>query len=110
MDWKNAFETIVTNLTPTGQAEEVMAKAINLRAEKLEVREGVGKEAEQAKQSKAQQAKQKKDKIFSLDCESDGLSGVVFAIGVVVLSPTGEILDQFSGRVSSVPITNAWVH
>ena len=47
--------------------------------------------------------------IFSLDCETDGLYGKCFAVGVFVLSPEGLIIDKFSGISQIEEVTNDWV-
>jgi len=47
--------------------------------------------------------------IFSFDCETNGLYGECFAIGVVVLSPEGLIIDKFSGIAQIEDIDNEWV-
>jgi len=47
--------------------------------------------------------------IFVLDCETDGLYGDCFAVGVFVLSSNGLIIDKFSGISKIEEITNEWV-
>ena len=47
--------------------------------------------------------------IFSFDCETDGLYGETFAVGVFVLSPEGLIIDKFSGISQVEEVTNDWV-
>ena len=47
--------------------------------------------------------------IFSFDCETNGLYGKCFAVGAIVLSPEGLILDKFSGIAQVEDVDNAWV-
>ena len=47
--------------------------------------------------------------IFSVDAETNGLYGDVWAIGAVVLSPDGKMVDSFSGQVENPVITDQWV-
>jgi len=47
--------------------------------------------------------------IFSLDCETNGLYGDCFAVGVIILSPEGLIIDKFSGISQVEEVTNDWV-
>lgn len=47
--------------------------------------------------------------IFSVDAESDGLHGPIFAIGVVVLDWKGNLVDQFAGQAESELVTDKWV-
>jgi len=48
--------------------------------------------------------------IFSFDCETNGLYGECFAVGVVVLSPlNGLIIDSFSGISQIEDVDNLWV-
>lgn len=46
--------------------------------------------------------------IFMFDVESDGLYGHGFAVGTVVATPDGEIIDTFEMK-SNVSITDNWV-
>lgn len=47
--------------------------------------------------------------IFSFDAEADGLTGDIFAIGVVVLDWEGTIVEEFSGVAESELVENTWV-
>lgn len=47
-------------------------------------------------------------KIFSVDAETDGLYGDVWAIGAVVANESGEIVATFAGQVPYTG-TNEWV-
>lgn len=47
-------------------------------------------------------------KIISIDCESDGLYGDIFAIGVSVFL-NGEEIDSFVGMSSLKEVSNPWV-
>jgi hypothetical protein len=46
---------------------------------------------------------------FSVDAETDGLYGPVWAIGAVVLNYWGEVVARFEGQVSPASLTNTWV-
>jgi len=47
--------------------------------------------------------------IFSFDCETNGLYGKCFAVGAIILSQKGLILDKFSGISQVEEVTNDWV-
>lgn len=47
--------------------------------------------------------------LFSFDAEADGLTGDIFAIGVVILDWNGNIIDQFSGVAESAKVEDQWV-
>ena len=47
--------------------------------------------------------------IFSFDCETNGLYGKCFAVGAIVLSPEGLIIDKFSGITQIEDVDNDWV-
>lgn len=47
-------------------------------------------------------------KLFSVDAETDGLYGEIFAIGAVVCDEQGRIVDQFAGRIE-VDLEDEWV-
>ena len=47
--------------------------------------------------------------LLSIDAEIDGLYGEAFAIGAVVLSTSGEVLDTFVGKAEEERIKSAWV-
>lgn len=46
--------------------------------------------------------------IFSFDAETDGLYGDIFAIGAVVMSPDGIIVDQVSGASALNAVADEW--
>lgn len=46
---------------------------------------------------------------FSFDAETDGLYGDVFAIGAVVMRPTGDIVDSFGGVSNAQAVLSEWV-
>jgi len=47
--------------------------------------------------------------VFSFDCETNGLYGECFAVGAIVLSPEGLIIDKFSGIAQIEDVDNDWV-
>ena len=47
-------------------------------------------------------------KVFSLDCETDGLYGDAFAVGAVVIND-GVVVAEFAARVDDVDVVNHWV-
>lgn len=48
-------------------------------------------------------------KIFSLDCESNGLWGPIFAVAAVVTDEDGSIIDSFVGQCPIEGEINSWV-
>ena len=46
--------------------------------------------------------------IFSVDAETDGLYGSVFAIGAIVVAPNGTTIAEFAGH-APYPTHNAWL-
>lgn len=46
---------------------------------------------------------------FSLDAETDGLYGDVWAIGAVVADGSGEIVATFAGQIDPASVSNEWV-
>jgi hypothetical protein len=48
-------------------------------------------------------------KVFSFDCESNGLWGQIFAVAAVVTSEDGQIIDSFMGQCPINGEINEWV-
>lgn len=48
-------------------------------------------------------------RVLSFDLESNGLHGEVFAVGAAVMTPTGEVVDYFSGRCEIIGDLDDWV-
>ena len=48
-------------------------------------------------------------KIFSVDAESDGLYGAIWAIGAVVMESPGVEVARFEGQLDSACVTDTWV-
>lgn len=47
--------------------------------------------------------------IFSVDAESDGLYGDIWAIGAVVMNQRGSVLDFFMGKAAVDAVRDEWV-
>ena len=50
-----------------------------------------------------------KSNILSIDAESDGLYGPVWAIGAIVINSKGKEISRFEGQISSDIVTDSWV-
>jgi|GEM_PF-1033037 len=48
-------------------------------------------------------------KLLSFDLETNGLHGNAFAVGAVVMSADGNIVDQFTGRCEITEAVDSWV-
>lgn len=48
-------------------------------------------------------------RIFSVDAETNGLYGDVWAIGAVVLDEDGEVVDEFRAQLNPGHVTDPWV-
>ena len=51
---------------------------------------------------------QKERVIMALDVESDGLHGMIFAIGAVVYNEKGVLLNHFSQKVGDIVLRDSW--
>jgi hypothetical protein len=49
------------------------------------------------------------NRIFSVDAETDGLYGRVWAVGAVVLDRAGNVVDEFRGQLDPSVVADLWV-